>query len=123
MFSNYGDRNFFEYGILVEPVTDTEFRMLVCEPYSDVDDLYQFACIYVDIADSWIDKKRIADYIGESNLDPVHLAIAAYEYYGAQEFGADYMNFDWMHMNKADILKELEAYGVTESEYVSFGDD
>lgn len=123
MFTNYGDRNFFEYGLLVEPVSDTEFRLLVCNPYSDSDDLYQFACICVDTKDSWIDKEKVNDYNGEPIEDPLQLAIAAYSYYGPEEFGAYSMSYDWQHMTRDQILEELKHYGVSASEDICLDAD
>ena len=49
MYENYGDKNFFEYGRLVEVVNDNEFNIICCTPYDDEEDKYQFAECIVDI--------------------------------------------------------------------------
>lgn len=52
MYRNYGDKNFFENGILVDTEhSDTAFPMLLCRPYPDEEDLYQFGEVEVDLDD------------------------------------------------------------------------
>ena len=44
MYINYGDRNFFECGILVDAEhSDTEIKILYCRPLDDAEDLFLFA--------------------------------------------------------------------------------
>lgn len=127
MYRNYGDRNFYEYGVLVDESasTDSIFEMLLCRPYaslkrvgeglhwssSDTEDMYQFARVSVDISDSWIDKAAVMSYAGmcEEDFDPLHFAIACTDYYSWDNFGADYFR-DWQHMTRADVRRELEGY-------------
>lgn len=115
MYTNYGDVNFFEHGILIDSDhTDTVFDMLICEPYTDKEDLYQFSRIQVDIEEDWIDKEAVMAYAGmtKDNFDPIRYAIACEEYYGLQEFGADSFsyNYNWQKVNKEEILKQLKGY-------------
>ena len=127
MYRNYGDRDFYEYGILVDESAsaDSIFEMLLCRPYaalkrvgeglrwssSDTEDMYQFARVSVDISDSWIDKAAVMSYAGmcEEDFDPLHFAIACTDYYSWDNFGADYSR-DWQHMTKADVRRELQGY-------------
>lgn len=52
MYRNYGDRDFFEHGVLVDTEhSDTCFPMLLCRPYPDAEDLYQFGEVEVDLND------------------------------------------------------------------------
>lgn len=114
MFTNYGDKDFFENGCLVDTEhSDTVFPMLLCMPYSDEDGMYQMARVQVDIAEDWIEKERVMSFIGmtEETYDPVQFAIGCTEYYSWENFGADdYLNpcFDWRHMEKKDICGILK---------------
>lgn len=111
MYINYGDKNFFEKGVLVDNEhSDTVFQIIICNPYSDEENLYQFGEVEVDITDSWIDRKSVMDYIGmtEDKFDPIQYAIGCIEYYGAAEFGAISYAYDWMHMTKEDICDILK---------------
>ena len=115
MYRNFGDKNFFEYGVLVDNEhSDHEYQMLVCMPNPDLENIFMFANITVDIEDSWIDQNIIEQYSGKTKEeDPVEYAIACYEYYGAQNFGA-YSNtaYDWQHADKELIKKELRNYQI-----------
>ena len=128
MYRNYGDRNFYEYGVLVDESASTGsvFDMLLCRPYADREDLYQFARVSVDISDNWIDKAAVMSYAGmcEEDFDPLHFAIACTDYYSWDNFGADYSR-DWQHMTRADVRRELEGYlqPVEEMVDLSFFDD
>ena len=110
---NYGDKDFFEYGILVDDLesTETVFDMLLCRPFSDKEDLFQFARVIVDTEDSWIDRAAVMSFAGmtEEDYDPLHFAIACTDYYSWDNFGADYSR-DWQHMTKADVRRELQGY-------------
>lgn len=112
MFINYGDTNFLEHGVLVDSEhSDTEFEMLRAEPYSDVEDQWQFARLSVDITDSWIDRKAVMDYIGmtEESFDPIQFAIGCTDYYSWENYGADDYgtSYDWRHVDKETIYSVL----------------
>lgn len=112
MYVNYGDKNFFEYGCLVDADhSDTEFNILYCRPFDDEDDLYLFADCTVDITDSWIDRQQIMSYIGmsEDNYDPIQFAIGCIEYYGIDEF-KDY-NIP-SQLTKVEVCNELKRYWI-----------
>ncbi|MCD8083426.1 MAG: hypothetical protein LUE86_08000 [Clostridiales bacterium] len=114
MYQNYGDRNFFENGMLVDTEhSDTTFPMLLCTPYPDEEDLFQFGECEVDISDDWIDRKAVMDYIGmaEETFDPVAFAIGCVSWYSWDNFGAINYAYDWTRMDKksiCDILKYRE---------------
>jgi hypothetical protein len=108
MYRNYGDIDFFEYGILIDTEhSDTEFEMLLCRPYPDEEDFFQFAEVTVDITDDWMDREAIMDYIGmtEDKFDPVEYAIGAIEYYSWDNFGAGLYDADWTRVNR-DYIEE-----------------
>ena len=110
MYVNYGDRNFFEYGILVDTEhSDTVFSILYCRPYDGEEDRYLFAECEVDIEDSWIDKAKVMAYIGMDgkNWDPVEYAIGCIEYYGAENFGGNNYAYDFTNMDKSGICEIL----------------
>lgn len=115
MFTNYGDKNFFEHGCLVDAEhSDTEFPMLLCRPYDDENDLYQMARVTVDITDDWIDRKAVMDFIGmtEKTFDPVDFAIGCTEYYSWSNFGADDYGvfWNWKQMRKKEICDILTGF-------------
>ncbi|QHJ85062.1 MAG: hypothetical protein [Bacteriophage sp.] len=89
MYVNYGDRNFFEYGVLVDGEhSDTVFSILYCMPYCDEEDKYLFADCIVDVDDNWIGREEVMSFIGmtEEHFDPVQFAIGCIEYYGTENF-------------------------------------
>lgn len=106
MYKNYGDVNFFEYGRLVQKESETEYRIIVCDPYQDQEDKYQFTKALIDITDSWIDKESVMNYgdMTEENFDPIHFALDCISYYGAQNFG---IVFD---VSKETIIENLDEY-------------
>lgn len=115
MYINYGDKNFFEHGVLIDNEhSNTVFDMLLCEPYFDTEDLYEFAHVQVDISDDWINIKAVKDYIGmtDETFNPIQFAIGCIEYYSWDNFGADGYGvaYDWRHMTKDQIYKELKGY-------------
>lgn len=115
MYHNYGDRNFFELGTLVDSDhSDTVFDLLLCKPYSDEEDSFQFAHVQVDLEDSWVNWDMVDAICGTDpeTDDPVLAAIAATECYDWDNFGASSFNpyHDWRHMTRKDILEELKGY-------------
>lgn len=112
MYINYGDKNFFERGILVDNNhSDTEFDILVCNPYDGEEDLYQFGDCSVDITASWINKQAVMDFLGMDSdaFNPIEYAIGCIDYYGMVNFGACNYMYDYAHMGKEDI-KEILKY-------------
>lgn len=110
MYINYGDKDFFEYGCLVDSEhSDTVFQILRCMPYPDEEDLYQFGDLEVDINDSWIDRNAVMQYAGmkDATFDPIQFAIACTDYYGWDNFGAINYAYEWTQMNKAGICEIL----------------
>lgn len=118
MYMNYGDKDFFEHGILVDAEhSDTEFPILHCMPYPGEEDLFQFGDCRVDITDSWIEKQAVMDYIGmkKAEFDPVQFAIGCIMYYGAENFGALSYAYDWRQMKRRDI-EEILKYRIIASD-------
>ena len=64
MFKNYGDRDFFEEGILIEQQSPSQFTLLRCNPIPDQENRYEFARLDVDLDDDWMDKQALRDYAG-----------------------------------------------------------
>lgn len=112
MYKNYGDKNFFENGRLIEKEENTEtiFNILVCNPYSDREDLYIFGDCQVDTTDDWIDRQAVMSYIGmtDQNFDIVQYALGCIDYYGILEFGGESYAYDCQHMTMADIQDILK---------------
>lgn len=112
MYINYGDRNFFEHGILIDNEhSDSVIFLIRCEPYPDEEDLYQFAKIEVDVDDFWIDRKAVMAYAGMKEFDPVGFAVAASDYYSWDNFGASSYGvfYDWQRMTKTDIKNAIKG--------------
>lgn len=115
MYRNYGDRDFFENGVLVDTEhSDTVFPMLLCRPYPDEEDLYQFGEVEVDLDDfkesGWGDRKVVMDYLGmtEETYDPVQFAIGCTEYFSWDNFWAASYAYDWQRIDKRSICEILK---------------
>lgn len=112
MFVNYGDKNFFEYGVLVDADhSDTEFPIVYCRPFDDEEDMFFFADCNVDIDDSWIDREDVMEFIGMNSdeFDPIRFAIGCIEYYGAENFSSPY---DGYTFNREEIEEKLKNYWI-----------
>lgn len=110
MYINFGDKNFFELGILVDAEhNDTEIKILYCRPYDDEEDLFLFADCEVDTTDGWIDKESVMEYLGmtENNFDVIQFAIGCVEYYGVENFSSPYNGYQF---TRAEIEKQLKYY-------------
>jgi len=114
MFKNYGDINFFEYGVLIDDEhNENEYRVLYCRPFCETDDngndLYYFADCTVNITDSWIDKNAVMNYAGMTpeTFDPVLFAVNCISYYGAENFASPY---DGYTFTRAEICEKLKYY-------------
>lgn len=110
-YSNYGDKNFLEYGRLVAENEDNPyvFRIIVCNPYPERNENdeqeYQFGICHVDLSDSWIDAVSVAEFAGldlNSTLG-VNVALACIDYYGMEEFVTE-SPFDWTRMTYENII-------------------
>ena len=114
MFRNYGDRNFLQYGCLVDNEhEENEVRVLYCIPFDEPNGYtgeweYLFADCTVCVEDDWIDRKAVMDSIGmtEETYNEIEYAIGCIEYYGVEEFsgGQSYV------YNADEIKKELRDY-------------
>lgn len=113
MYVNYGDKNFFEYGALVDNNhSDTVFSILYCRPYDGEEDLYQFAECVVDITDSWIDRQDVMSFLGmdDTTFDPIQYAIGCVDYYSIDNFGGINYAYDSLHMHRDEIKNILKNY-------------
>ena len=109
MYRSYGDRNFFDGGVLVEDNHDgDEYDILCCDPISDEEGYYQFGDCIVDINDRWIDRAAVCDSIGmsEDNFDGVLFAIGCINYYGIDNFSSQY-GYDQHRVSKEDVCEIL----------------
>ena len=119
MYINYGDRNFFELGRLVDSEhSDTCFDIIICNPYYEENEngelLYQFAECYVDINDTWINKEDTMSYIGmtEDNFDPILYALGCIDYYGFGNFGGT----DYYYGN---VLTKKEICNILKNRFIA----
>lgn len=111
MYKNYGDVNFFEYGILVDgDHSDTEIQIICCQPYPNETDLYMFGECLVDITDQWIDKQAVMAYCDMTidTYDVIQYAIACLEYYGMENFGAESYVYNYAKMTRTEIENILK---------------
>ena len=120
MYINYGDKDFFRHGLLVDyGHSETEFLIMTCEPYPEEEDVYQFGDITVDITEPWIDRKAVMGYIGmkEDGFDPFFYAVGCVSYYGAENFGAGSAlpMYDWTSM-RSEYIKEILRYRMIDSD-------
>ena len=111
MYKNYGDINFFEYGVLVEEKKkDKIYNIILCRPYFDDDNVFQYGQVTIDITENWLDKNQIMDYIGitENNFDPIQFAIGCTEYYNLVNFGLYKSDY-----TKEEIKEDLRNYEIS----------
>ena len=110
MYKNYGDVNFLEYGLLIEEQSENQFNFIVCRPFSDCENKYQYFDGYIDISDSWIDKESVMNYIGmeENKFDRIQFAIGCIEYYNLENFGT--VNNDYTKEEVIENIKYIKDY-------------
>ena len=95
MYKNYGDINFFEYGELVEEEKkDKIYNVILCRPYFDDDNVFQYGKATVDIT--------------ENNFDPIQFAIGCTEYYNLVNFGLYKSDY-----TKEEIKEDLRNYEIS----------
>lgn len=107
-FTNYGDVNFFEYGLMIKDAGDNDYEILTCLPISDEEGMYQFSYGTVCLDDSWLNWEGIessCDVDRELN-DPFELVRAAFDYYGAAEFCGG----DVKVLAPEEVQEEMEAF-------------
>ncbi len=117
MYVNYGDKNFFERGRLVDAEHEEHvFHILCCDPYPDEPDQFRFGECEIDITDSWINREGVMSFISmtEETYDPVRFALGCLDYYSWENFGvADYCcgyGYNWLNVDRETILKVLSRY-------------
>lgn len=105
MYKNYGDKNFFDMGILLDDEhSDTVFPVILCRPYPDEENKFQFAMGEVDVTDSWIDRKGVMSYAGmtEETYNAAQFAVDCTNYYDWENFGQV-----WREANREQIESAL----------------
>lgn len=109
MYLSYGDVNFFEYGLLVQNNREHEYDIIFCQPIYDTpnnEELFYFGEITVCTTDSWINKKAVCDYIGMNDVfNELQFAVGCFEYYGAENFGTDFNNWQYDRQTIKEYLK------------------
>lgn len=108
MYISCGDVDFFEYGVLVQNNRDNEYDIIFCRPIYDLsEELYYFGEVTVDLDNTWMDKSAVLDFIGmnNENYNEINFAIGCLEYYGAENFGTDFQNWQYTRNEIKDILK------------------
>ena len=119
MYKNFGDKNFFEYGILLDnDHSDTQFPILFCAPLCEEDEngnqLYHFADCYVDVDSEWFDFDAIESCCGSWDSNE-SLAIAALNYYGSNEFSDSWGDTIF---TAEEIVEKLRNYHIDYSNLV-----
>jgi hypothetical protein len=104
-WENYGDKNPLHHGGIwikkdIESCPNC-FYIIKFEP--EIMEIYD---LYVDISDSWIDKKAIENY-ADVAISNEHYAINCIEYYNYLEFGTA-KKFN----SNDEVIDELESYGI-----------
>ncbi len=115
MYRNYGDRDFFENGVLVDTEhSDTVFPMLLCRPYPDEEDLYQFGEVEVDLDDfkesGWGDRKVVMDYLGMTE-ETYTIGAVRDRLHGILFLGqlrGSLLRDDWQRIDKRSICEILK---------------
>ena len=127
MYKNYGDVNFFDYGVLVEvnKNNENEFDIIKCTPDCDTENNYLFTTDCIDITDSWINKREVCSYIGLRDFsidytveEKILLAIGVVEYYGTQNSNGG------LWITKNQIIDEMYTLDIEEDFFENnFSDD
>lgn len=115
MFVNYGDFNFFEFGILVDMEhSETEFSILYCRPFDDEEDQYLFADCLVSIEDNWINRNDVMSYLGmdAEDFDAVQFAIGCVMFYGVENFSNPYEGYVF---TKEEVKEKLRSYQISKN--------
>ena len=110
LYSNYGDVNFFEYGILAkhDPAGDT-VDLLLCRPIPDKEHEYIFASISIDINDDWIDRDNVTNFAGLApDASAIDFAIACSEYYNWENWNT-YAPID-VPKTASEVISELSLF-------------
>lgn len=112
MFKNYGDKDFFDNGILVEQCSNSVYKILVCYKMCGEDDLYYFAHCHVDINDTRIDREMVMNCIGmtEEDFNPLRFAIACVDNYALEIFA---IHHDGFIFTRAQIEQKLKHYDIS----------
>lgn len=112
MYKNYGDVNFFDYGVLVEKESENIYNIITCQTDCDSENNYLFSTCQVDITDSWIDKHDVCAYasikdvsINDIEEEKVWFAIAVVNYYGAY-----HCNGDETWKKKNEVIDYINSY-------------
>lgn len=122
MYKNYGDVNFFDYGVLVQcnKNNENEYDIIKCNPDCDTENNYLLTMDCIDITDSWIDKHDVCSYIGLRDFsidyteeEKILFAIGAIDYYGTQNSDGGAWN------TKNEIIDKLENYEIDCDFYMS----
>lgn len=123
MYNSYGDSNFFDYGVLVEVVENdddynNEFRIIKCQPDSDMENHYLIQSGLIDITDDWIDKHDVCSYCGLRDFsidytdeERLMLAIGVLDYYGGNT------NCEEKWMTKNEVIDYINRYADVEYEF------
>lgn len=117
---NYGDVNFFDYGVLVEEISENEYSIVKCQCNCDEENSYLLQDDVVNITDSWIDKHEVCSYIGlrDYSIDytedeKIQLAIGVLDYYGEQSAtGGCFMTKNEVidYVNKKYEIEDADFY-------------
>ena len=120
MYNNYGDVNFFDYGVLVEADSNNEniFRIIKCQPDCDMENHYALQDVEIDVTDSWIDKHEVCAFNGLRDVsidytdeEKVLFAIGVVDYYGSNAGGFN----QWMVKN--EVIDYIEHHADVEYEF------
>lgn len=110
-WENFGDINFFEYGVLVKKTDSAEvFRILYCLPHPEEENIFLFADCEVDITANWINRNAVMNYGGitAENYNAVYFAISCIGYYGVEEFKNLYIPLLYTKEEVMEVLENLE---------------
>lgn len=114
---NYGDKNFFEYGFLVEMdnINEDEVYFIYCIPIDGEEDLYLYGEGCVNLNDDWINWEDVNKYSGDdADVYWELMARNAVDYYGLENFCCTYDGYSYGKFTSEHIKKRL-AYAYNDS--------
>ena len=120
MYHNYGDKNFFEAGFLVDTdsIREDNVEFIYCMPFDDEEDLYLYGEGVVDLTDSWIAWSEVGRYadVDKNTSCWENLANAVISYYGVETVCGGRDSIYCGEFGKSEIKKKLERFFIDWSE-------
>ena len=103
----YGDVNPIEHGgVWMRQDTETCYQVVTVKPYDDIESQWLVTDSYIDMSDSWIDRLRVASYVGCHRDDITAMDVVSY--YGEYHCNG---SMDKLY-SRQDVKKWIRSHGI-----------